>query len=442
MHSQPVEQEFPYQEELQGRLASLRQQIDQAAEANHNLEERFSLDTLTALLDRILHHIPQYYPQLSTHEKERVSQLLRVNCELIKIGSEYPTNVLTRLKSDAPELTLQAVRHFYKAQRKRPKQWPNLQFIYGNKLFLYKEDDGGAPTLTEVPGENPNLYSAERRAMYQALSQYPTVATIQAYLARSQRFQTESRSQAASQAIFLYKQTLLHYNRANLAAPTLTPIRSDFPDTDVGKTQRLRYAHLQKKIQHLPSDTIGFADREARACLAELGLLVPSGNAHQIEQRPLTLSILVAIIKELSQDFEKRKKDWAETKKFMLSQSVLGSLLVVGILFLQLAAMLANRYLLGAIISAAKITICMKVIVGCGLALTMLALGLTAYAYIQERFYQQMLTDMTHVNFVKTYPAVAGRAESRREINMSSMTFFQQHQEILDTAFPPELRMR
>ena len=237
-------------------------------------------------------------------------------------------------------------------------------------------------------------------------------------LARLQRenVRCPQRDTQSPHAVVLYKKALYHYNYTNPDAPALTDIAINV----AAQPQRKEaYTKLQSKLSHLPKDHIYRAEQE-REWMATLLVNVRSEKTW----RHINLRLVMEFLARFEPLLNKSAQDWRDTKKGMAWLAISAALLagVLGLMWV--------------LFPLAKIVVLIKFAMLPVLAVGVLGLGLSAYSYVQEKFYQKMLADFTQIDYAKTYPAVNQQPAPVCSVKKSFASFFKDHQEILEPAFP------
>jgi hypothetical protein len=300
-----------------------------------------------------------------------------VNYDLIHIDHELEVSMLTGLRKDVA-LTADAITRFYTEKAR------------------YRQGNTRSPLTGVKAGED--------------------LAT-QVVLARLQRenVRCPQRDTQSPHAVVLYKKALYHYNYTHPDAPALT----DIAINGVAQPQRKEaYTKLQSKLSHLPKDHIYRAEQE-REWMAALLVNVRSEKTW----RHINLRLVMEFLAKFEPLLNKSAQDWRDTKKGMAWLAIYAVLL---------AGVLGSMWVL---FPLAKIVVLIKFAMLPVLAVGVLGLGLSAYSYVQEKFYQRMLADFTQIDYAKTYPAVNQQREQVFSVKNSLASFFKDHQEILEPAF-------
>lgn|GEM_PF-4745229 len=373
--------EDPYSNMMVWYLSEMQCLVVRQADIQRNVGQRFYLDALAAVLGKAREHIPNFFPSVDTNEKERIVRSFMVNYDLIHIDHALEVSMLTGLRKDAP-LTVEAITRFY-TEKARSRQ--------GNKRS----------TLTGVKSHEDLITPDAARLV----------------LARLQRenVRCPQRDTQSPHAVVLYKNVLYHYNYTNPAVPTLTDIAIN--EADQAQRQKA-YTNLYSNLSHLPKDHIYRAEQE-REWMAALLVNVRSEKTW----RHINLRLVMEFLAKFEPLLNKSAQDWRDTKKGMAWLAIYAVLL---------AGVLGSMWVL---FPLAKIVVLIKFAMLPVLAVGVLGLGLSAYSYVQEKFYQRMLADFTQIDYAKTYPAVNQQAEQVCSVKKSFASFFKDHQEILEPAF-------
>lgn len=375
--------EDPYSNMMVRYLSEMQHLVVRQAEIQHNVGQRFYLDALAAVLGKAREHIPNFFPSVDTNEKKRIVRSFMVNYDLIHIDHALEVSMLTGLRKDAP-LTVEDITRFY-TEKARSRQ--------GNTRS----------TLTGVKSHEDLITTDAARLV----------------LARLQRenVRCPQRDTQSPHAVVLYKNVLYHYNYTNPDVPTLTDIAINGAD----QAQRQKaYTNLYSNLSHLPKDHIYRAEQE-REWMAALLVNVRSKKT----RRHINLRLVMEFLAKFEPLLNKSAQDWRDTKKGM-AWLVISAALLAGVLGL-----------MWVLFPLAKIVVLIKFAMLPVLAVGVLGLGLSTYCYVQEKFYQKMLADFTQIDYAKTYSAVNQQHEQVFSVNKSFASFFKDHQEILEPAFPP-----
>ncbi|MBP6918034.1 MAG: hypothetical protein KBB94_03890 [Legionellaceae bacterium] len=378
--------EDPYSNMMVALLSEMRRLVYERANLTPHVGQRFYLDALVAVLGKTREHIPNFFPSVDTKEKERIVRSFMVNYDLIHIDHEAAVSMRTGLKTDAA-LTADAITRFYEG---------NARYRLGNAR---------SPLTGVKASEN--------------MTDPGTAAPVLARLYR-ENIRCPQRDTQSPHAIVLYKKVLHHYNFTNPDAPTFTPIAIDFNNrTEAGQNRQKAYKSLMDKLVSLPTDHIYRAERE-REWMETLLVNVPKDRTW----RHINLRLVMEFLAKFEPILNKIAQDWADTKKGMLWLAIMAVLLMGGL------------YLLGVLLSWAKIVVLVQFAMLPVLAAGVFGLGIAAYCYVQEKFYQKMLADFTQIDYEKTYPAGNLQPEQSFSVKKSLATFFKDHQAILAPAFP------
>ncbi len=379
--------EDPYSNRMVELLLEMQRLVADRANHTQNVADRFYLDALLAVLDKTREHIPNFFPSVDTKEKERIVRSFIVNYDLIHIDHEAPVSMLTGLKTD-DALTAVAITRFYK-EKARYRLGNTRSPLTGVKTSENMTDLGTAgPVLVRLYRENTRCPQRDTQSPH---------------------------------AIVLYKQVLHHYNFTDPDVPTLTPIAIDLNDrSEVEKKRQEAYKSLSGKLVLLPKGQIYRAEQE-REWMETLLVNVPKDRTW----RHINLRLMMEFLAKFEPFLNKSAQDWADTKKGMLWLAIMAVLLMGGL------------YLLEVLLSWAQIVVLVQFAMLPVLAAGVVGLGIAAYCYTQEKFYQKMLADFTQIDCEKTYRLDNSQFERTFSVKKSLTTFFRDHQEILNPAFPP-----
>ena len=363
-------------------LSEMQRLVVHQADIQRNVGQRFYLDALAAVLGKAREHIPNFFPSVDTNEKERIVRSFMVNYDLIHIDHALEVSMLTGLRKDVA-LTVEAITRFYE---NKARYW------LGNTR---------SPLTGVKAGED--------------LANLDTARLVLARLQR-ENVRCPQRDTQSPHAVVLYKEALYHYNYTNPDAPGLTEIAIN----GAAQPQRKEaYTKLQSKLSHLPKDHIYRAEQE-REWMATLIVNVRSEKTW----RHINLRLVIEFLAKFEPLLNKSAQDWRDTKKGM-AWLVISAALLAGVLGL-----------MWVLFPLAKIVVLIKFAMLPVLAVGVLGLGLSTYCYVQEKFYQRMLADFTQIDYAKTYTAVNQQHEQVFSVNKSFASFFKDHQEILEPAFP------
>ncbi len=349
-----------------------------------NVGQRFYLDALAAVLGKAREHIPNFFPSVDTNEKERIVRSFMVNYDLIHIDHALEVSMLTGLRKDA-QLTVEAITRFY-TEKARSRQGNTRSPLTGVKA-----------------GED--------------LANLDTARLVLARLQR-ENVRCPQRDTQSPHAVFLYKNVLYHYNY-NYTNPDVTTL-TEIVINGADQAQRQKaYTNLYSNLSHLPKDHIYRAEQE-REWMEILLVNVPKEKTW----RHINLRLVMEFLAKFEPLLKKSAQDWRDTKKGMAWLAIYAVLL---------AGVLGSMWVL---FPLAKIVVLIKFAMLPVLAVGVVGLGLSTYCYVQEKFYQKMLADFTQIDYAKTYPAVNQQAEQVCSVKKSFASFFKDHQEILEPAFP------
>lgn len=262
------------------------------------------------------------------------------------------------------------------------------------------------------------------------------------------RFYKENawRRQASCQhAIFLYNKKLYHYDNRNPAAPVLTEVTINhvFPAAlsaaQLAEEKKARldaYQRLKASANRLSKDRPHWATPDARKWMETLKL--PGVTGAYVE-RHTNLALIVEFLPKIVDLLKRAEDEWRDMKNRAVRQGALSALLIIGGLALQTGMMVMTRYVLGGTpIALANIIIVMKLALILGAVFLAVSLGFTLYCYVKENDFQLMAADIAGVQYTKVYPSPQGRffPDVSFTVNEPLMTFFREHQVVLNTAFP------
>ena len=370
--------ENPYSNMMVQYLSEMLRLVVGQAGITPNVGQRLYLDALAAVLGKALENIPNFFPSVDTNEKKRIVRSFMVNYDLIHIDHELEVSMLTGLRKDVA-LTADAITRFYTEKAR------------------YRQGNTRSPLTGVKAGDD--------------LANRDVLARLQRENVRCPQRDTQS-----PHAVVLYKKALYHYNYTNPDAPALTDIAINV----AAQPQRKEaYTKLQSKLSHLPTDHIYRAEQE-REWMATLLVNVRSEKTW----RHINLRLVMEFLARFEPLLNKSAQDWRDTKKGMAWLAISAALLagVLGLMWV--------------LFPLAKIVVLIKFAMLPVLAVGVLGLGLSAYSYVQEKFYQKMLADFTQIDYAKTYPAVNQQPAPVCSVKKSFASFFKDHQEILEPAFP------
>ena len=370
--------ENPYSNMMVQYLSEMLRLVVGQAGITPNVGQRLYLDALAAVLGKALENIPNFFPSVDTNEKKRIVRSFMVNYDLIHIDHELEVSMLTGLRKDVA-LTADAITRFYTEKAR------------------YRQGNTRSPLTGVKAGDD--------------LANRDVLARLQRENVRCPQRDTQS-----PHAVVLYKMALYHYNYTNPDAPALTDIAINV----AAQPQRKEaYTKLQSKLSHLPKDHIYRAEQE-REWMATLLVNVRSEKTW----RHINLRLVMEFLARFEPLLNKSAQDWRDTKKGMAWLAISAALLagVLGLMWV--------------LFPLAKIVVLIKFAMLPVLAVGVLGLGLSAYSYVQEKFYQKMLADFTQIDYAKTYPAVNQQPAPVCSVKKSFASFFKDHQEILEPAFP------
>ena len=370
--------EDPYSNMMVQYLSEMLRLVVGQAGITPNVGQRLYLDALAAVLGKALENIPNFFPSVDTNEKKRIVRSFMVNYDLIHIDHELEVSMLTGLRKDVA-LTADAITRFYTEKAR------------------YRQGNTRSPLTGVKAGDD--------------LANRDVLARLQRENVRCPQRDTQS-----PHAVVLYKKALYHYNYTNPDAPALTDIAINV----AAQPQRKEaYTKLQSKLSHLPKDHIYRAEQE-REWMATLLVNVRSEKTW----RHINLRLVMEFLARFEPLLNKSAQDWRDTKKGMAWLAISAALLagVLGLMWV--------------LFPLAKIVVLIKFAMLPVLAVGVLGLGLSAYSYVQEKFYQKMLADFTQIDYAKTYPAVNQQPAPVCSVKKSFASFFKDHQEILEPAFP------
>ena len=370
--------ENPYSNMMVQYLSEMLRLVVGQAGITPNVGQRLYLDALAAVLGKALENIPNFFPSVDTNEKKRIVRSFMVNYDLIHIDHELEVSMLTGLRKDVA-LTADAITRFYTEKAR------------------YRQGNTRSPLTGVKAGDD--------------LANRDVLARLQRENVRCPQRDTQS-----PHAVVLYKKALYHYNYTNPDAPALTDIAINV----AAQPQRKEaYTKLQSKLSHLPKDHIYRAEQE-REWMATLLVNVRSEKTW----RHINLRLVMEFLARFEPLLNKSAQDWRDTKKGMAWLAISAALLagVLGLMWV--------------LFPLAKIVVLIKFAMLPVLAVGVLGLGLSAYSYVQEKFYQKMLADFTQIDYAKTYPAVNQQPAPVCSVKKSFASFFKDHQEILEPAFP------
>ena len=367
--------EDPYSNMMVQYLSEMLRLVVSQAVITPNVGQRFYLDALAAVLGKALENIPNFFPSVDTNEKKRIVRSFMVNYDLIHIDHELEVSMLTGLRKDVA-LTADAITRFYTEKAR------------------YRQGNTRSPLTGVKAGDD--------------LANRGVLARLQRENVRCPQRDTQS-----PHAVVLYKKALYHYNFTDPDVPTLTQI-----DIHGSEQYQKAYTKLQSKLSHLPKDHIYRAEQE-REWMEILLVNVPKEKTW----RQINLRLVMEFLAKFEPLLNKSAQDWRDTKKEMAWLAISEALLagVLGLMWV--------------LFPLAKIVVLIKFAMLPVLAVGVLGLGLSAYSYVQEKFYQRMLADFTQIDYAKTYPAVNQQAEQVCSVKKSFASFFKDHQEILEPAF-------
>lgn len=367
--------ETPQQQTIREHLKKLKRQVEARA-SQVLINERFYLDALANVLDKTDEHAATFLTQIPSFRIEGMLQSMSKNYELVHLEHELRHSFLTGLKKGEP-LTQQAIARFYRSSVRRHEMSCLYAIVlYSDRLYRYDHRNPTGPVLIEPI----------------VLMPAPQPPNIETEVQRNARLKQD-------------------------------------------RTYQQSYQTLKAKIAGLAKNRIHLANELDRKSMVSMLLPNVIENDSWCETN---FDMVAALLPHFVTLIEDIANDYRQAKKSMIGNAASGALFIIGGLAAPIAVVCLTHYLLGVTIPMAKVIVMMKLTLILGVAFVALGLSAALYFWYQEQHYRYIAQDIAQVNYSKSYRDNQGQLlpNSPLQVDKSLATFFTDHGQILEAAFP------
>lgn len=296
-------------------------------------------------------------------------------------------NILSKTKNTVPRVFSETIDY----EKKRLSQWFSIQY----DLINFRDD---------------------RLSLDLKSNETFSVAVVDRfYKQHAKRYQHHVQS---PHAIISCNNSFYHYN-CTVKPHTLTLIPEDQSNPI--------FARIKKNLKGY----IYPAKPEEREWMANC-----IGISADIQARPINLDLVVGFLKQFRGVTLTARDHCQRAKKNLAFNSLLAAAGVFVALALQDVLYLGLKYhLTGMVVSTATMIGLAKIALVCAGLILVGGLGLALYSYIQERFFNHIIHELTTISYKSR--DLDSRAKPL-QIKQNLFSFFHTHQDVLNTAFTAE----